>query len=160
MVKNSKLTYGQNIIKAREQTDRQEVGETLHALLKYFKNLLEDICNEQAEMCLRKGFDLKKYYIWIGLRKDSLAANVLHISPLVRYTRPIPDDEIFKDHFLWSVTNMNQVVFEWNHIGNELANYIIHNKPSFEIDTVSNAIKQQTGKIDKIEDYVIDGKLT
>lgn len=159
MVKNSNKTYGQHILDARKKVDKQEVGDTLNELLKYFKNLIDEICNQQAEVCMQKGFDLKKYYIWIGLRKSALTSNALHIFPIVRYTRPIPDNIIFKDHMLWTVKNMNMVVFEWNHVSNELANYIVNNKPTFEDQTTQMAERQQKGKIDRIEDYIIDGKL-
>lgn len=152
-------TYGQMIIEARQKTDRQEVGETVSELAKYFKNLIEEICNLQAEKCLEKGFTIDKYYIWIGLRKDDLTANALHIIPVVRKTRPIPDHTIFKDHMLWSVHDMNRVVFEWNVMSPELTEYIVHNKPKFETQTVQQAIKQKTNKIDKIEDYMENGIL-
>lgn len=159
MVKNSDKTYGQLIVEAKMKTDKQEVGETVSELSKYFIRLVEEICQQQAERCIERGFRLSKYYIWIGLRKSDLTANALHIIPTIRVSRPTPDHTIFKDSILWSVTDMNKIKYEWNVIADELANYILNNKPRFDVQTILQAIKQKTNKIDKIEDYIINDKL-
>ena len=157
MVKNSDKTYGQLIQEARQMTDRQEVGDTVRELLKYFKNLIDETCQQQAENCMSKGFTLPKYYIWIRLRKDDLTSNALHILPQARVTRPTKDQA--KDHFLWSVTNLNQIKYEWSVISNELANFIIANKHQFHPHTVAMTESQLSGKIEPINEYLVNGKL-
>ena len=143
---------------ARQMTDKQEVGDTTNELLKYLKDLVNECVNQQAEKCLEKDFTLKKYYVWIIFRKDGLSANNIHFLPQTRVTRPFKSQA--KDHILWSVTNMNEIKYEWNVISDELANYIIHNKPKFHDQTVKMAENQLKNKIEKIENYVLDGSIT
>lgn len=138
---------------ARNKTDRQEVGETLEALLIHLKDMIEEAVQLQAE----KGKYYKQYYIWVRFRKEPYANNALHIYPQCRITRPSPYQD--EDHILWSVTNMNEVKFEWNVMSKEMTGFVLANKPMFHEQTVQNAQKYTADKIEKLEDYVVDGKI-
>lgn len=153
MVKNSNKTYGELMLEARSKTDRQEVGETLQVLLKHLENLIDEAVNLQAE----KGKFYKKYYIWIRFRKEPYANNALHIYPQCRLTRPSPYQD--EDHILWSVTNMNEIKYEWNVMSEEMTAFVLANKPKFHEQTVAMAKSYKEDKIDKIEDYMIGDKV-
>lgn len=153
MVKCSDKTYGQLMLEASQLTERQEVGETNEALMKQLKGIIEEAVNLQAE----KGKFYKQYYIWIRFRKEPYTANALHLYPMCRLTRPSPYQD--KDHILWSVTNMNEVKFEWNVMSDELTNYVLANKPMFHDHTVAMAKAYKEDKLEKLDDYLVDGKI-
>lgn len=157
MVVNSDKTYGEHMEKARTITDRQEVGETLEALLKQLKSMIEESVNQQAEICMKKGFNLPKYYIWYRFRKEPYANNTIHIYPMHRTTRPSPYQD--KDHILWSVTNLNEVKYEWNVMSDEVTNYVLANKPKFHDQTVQMAQAYKQDKLEKLSDYIVGGAI-
>ena len=145
-------------------TDRQEVGETLEPVMEQLKGIVEGVVQQQYEQCMKKGFDLPKYYIHIFIIKDPMASrgldiqNVLKIrSPHVRITRPSPYQD--QDHYLWSVTNYSQIKFEWCIPTKEVMNYILANPNKFDKSYVKMLRDFSKDKIEKLEDYVIDGKV-
>lgn len=165
MVQNSIKTYGELLLEAQTKTDRQEVGETLEPILKQLQNIIEEIVQLQAESAMKGGFYLPKYYIHIFIVKDPLGANGMEApntlrirKPHCRVTRPSPYQE--EDHFLWSVTNLNDVKFEWCIPSKEIVQYVLSNPGKFHRDYVVMLRKYCEDKIDKIEDYMINGKVT
>ena len=164
MVKNSTQTYGQLILEAQTKTDRQDVGETLEPILKQLKGIIEECVQLQAEACNKGGFYLPKYYIHIFIVKDPQAyhgqeaPNVLRIrKPHCRVTRPSPYQD--EDHYLWSVTNYDHIKFEWCIPSHEVMQYILKNPNQFDVNYVRMLRQYASDKIDRIEDYMIDGKI-
>ncbi len=158
MVKNSKLTYGQLIHQAHGLTDKQEIGETVQPIMKQLEDFVNETVQKQAEACMAKGFTLDKYYIHIAIMKDPHTPNCLKIVPYpIRRTRPSPYQQ--QDHYLWSVTNMNQIQFEWCIPSKEILTYILKHPNEFDQEYIRMLHKYCKDKIDKIEDYMIDGKL-
>lgn len=157
MVRNSDKTYGQLMQQAREITERQEVGETLQALNTHFKKYIDEWVQQQAEVCMKKGFKLPKYYIWVRLRGEPYANNATHIYPMLRVTRPSPHQD--PEHILWSVTNLNEVKFEWNKMSAGMTNYVLANPDKFHEQTVGIAKSIKDDKLEKTDDYLVNGKL-
>jgi len=152
MVKNSDKTYGQLMQEARMMTDRQEIGETMPSIMAKFKSIIEECVQKEHERGT-KG----KYYIHIWVQKEPYAQNALRIYPQCRRTRPSPYQG--HDHYLWSVEDGGKVTFEWCIPNKETLNYIIKNPSKFDAKYVAMLRKYCADKIDKIEDYMIGGKI-
>lgn len=148
MVKNSTLTYGENLLKAREYKDPMEVGEVLPDLLEKFKSIIEDAVHKNYEKGV-KG----KYYIHIWIQKTPYAMNSLHIYPQCRRTRPSPYQG--NDHFLWSVEDGGKVTFEWCIPKKEQIGFILANPNDYDPEYVSMLRKFVKDKIESIEDYQV-----
>lgn len=164
MVKNSDKTYGQLILEAQTKTDKQEIGETLEPILKQLKGIIEECVQLQAEVCAKKGFYLPKYYIHLFIVKDPQAnmgqgaPNVLRIrKPHLRVTRPSPYQE--EDHYLWSVENLNKIKFEWCIPDKNTVRSVLANPQNFDPSYVSMMRKYTSDKLEKLDDYLVDGKI-
>ena len=164
MVRNSSKSYGSLILEAQTKTDSQSVGDTLDPILKQLKSIIEECVQFQAEQCSKKGFDLPKYYIHLFIVKDPQAnqgqgaPNVLRIrKPHCRVTRPSPYQE--EDHYLWSVTNHNEVKFEWCIPDKFTVQAILANPQNFDREYVNMIRKYTQDKLEKLEDYVVGGKI-
>lgn len=152
MVKNSSKTYGELMLDARKQTDRQEVGETTEALMDQFKRIIEEAVQANYE----KGVT-GKYYIHIWVNKEPYAQNTLHIYPQCRRTRPSPYQG--HDHYLWSVEDGGKVTFEWCIPKRQILQYILDNPHKFDVKYVQMLRKYMSDKLEKIEDYLIKDKI-
>ena len=152
MVKNSTKTYGELMLIARDKTDKQEVGETSEALMNDFKKIIEQAVQGNYDKGI-KG----KYYIHIWVTKEPYAQNTLHIYPQCRRTRPSPYQG--NDHYLWSVEDVGIVNFEWCIPKKEVLTYILKNPNEFDRDYVAMLQKFTKDKLEKLEDYVVDGKV-
>jgi|GEM_PF-1468269 len=152
MVKNSTKTYGELMLIARDKTDKQEVGETSEALMNDFKKIIEQAVQGNYDKGI-KG----KYYIHIWVTKEPYAQNTLHIYPQCRRTRPSPYQG--NDHYLWSVEDGGIVNFEWCIPKKEVLTYILKNPNEFDRDYVAMLQKFTKDKLEKLEDYVVDGKV-
>lgn len=158
MVKNSTKTYGEIIIEAKQKTDKQEIGETISPIMKDLEKMVTKIAQDQAYRCHEKGFHLDKYYIHLSIIKDPWSPNVLKVIPLpIRTTRPSPYQQ--EDHYLWSVTHLNHIQFEWCIPSKEILTFILKNPNQFDSNYVNMLRKYCTDKIDRIEDYTIHGKI-
>lgn len=151
MVRNSELSYGEHIEKARNITDRQEVGETMEALMKRFETIIEEAVQLEAE----RG-TTGKYYIHIWVHKTPYANNTLHIYPQCRRTRPSPYQG--HDHYLWSVEDGGKVTFEWCIPKKEVLTYILSHPNEFDVDYVRMLRKYSLDKIEKLDDYLVTTK--
>ena len=134
-----------------------EVGEILQAALPKFKAHIESIVQQQYDMCMKKGFDLKKYYIWILYYKNNHTNKLVFRPAICRVTRPSPYQD--EDMFLWSVTDYDHVKFEYAIPKKETLNYILANPDKFDKEHVKMLQRYCNDKIDKIEDYIIQGKI-
>lgn len=152
MVRNSDKTYGQLMLEARALTERQEVGETLEPLMARFKQIIEEAVQKNYENGV-----IGKYYIHIWVQKEPYAQNALHIYPQCRRTRPSPYQG--NDHYLWSVTDGGKVSFEWCIPKQEVVKYILSNPNEFDKDYVRMLRKYCSDKLEKIEDYMVKGKV-
>lgn len=153
MVKGSDKTYGALMEEARNKTDRQEVGDVSEYVNKRVLEAIEEAVQKQAEA----GKFYPKYYIWHRYRKEPYANNTLHIYPQNRITRPSPYQD--PNHALWSVTNMNEVKHEWSVMDQGMRDYVKANPNTFHQDTVKQAHDYSNDKIEKLEDYVVGGKV-
>lgn len=166
MMDNTDKSYAQLMLEASSMTDdRMEVGDVLPELMQKLKNAIEECVQKQYEACEEKGFTLPKYYIHIFITKEEHAAkiygapNVIRIrKPHCRVTRPSPYQE--DDHYLWSVTNMNEVKFEWCIPKKEVIGYILANPHEFNVEYVKMLKLYTEDKLEKIEDYLVDGKIS
>lgn len=152
MVRNSDLTYGQLMQEAAAKTDIQSVGDTLEGLMGQFMRIIEDCVQGNHE----KGVT-GKYYIHIWYNKEPYAVNTLHIYPQCRRTRPSPYQG--NDHYLWSVEDGGKVTFEWCIPEKGTLKYILANPNKFDVNYVRMLRAYCKDKIDKIEDYKVNGQL-
>jgi len=152
MVKGSDKTYGSLVLEARAKTDYQEVGETSSDLMLKFKEIIEEAVQKTYEQGITG-----KYYIHIWVQKDPYTQNAIHIYPQVRRTRPSPYQG--NDHYLWSVTEQCNVKFEWCIPKKEVMAYILNNPSEFDPKYVSMIKGYTEDKLEKMEDYLVDGKV-
>lgn len=152
MVKNSDKTYGQLMLEARAKTDRQEIGETLPSIMNKLKSVIEECVQKEYERGTRG-----RYYIHIWVQKEPYAQNALRIYPQCRRTRPSPYQG--HDHYLWSVEDGGKVTFEWCIPTKEVLNHILSNPSKFDAKYVAMLRRYCADKIDKIEDYMVGGKI-
>lgn len=152
MVKGSDKTYGQLMLEARQATEAPEVGEISSELMQRFKRIIE----EAVQKCHDKGIR-GKYYIHIWVQKEPYAQNAIHIYPQCRRTRPSPYQG--NDHYLWSVEDGGLVKFEWCIPKKEILSYILANPNEFDVQYVAMLRRYCQDKIEKIEDYLVDGKV-
>jgi hypothetical protein len=141
----------------RSPTDTPEVGEILKAALPKFKSHLESIVQQQYEKCMEKGFDLPKYYIWILYYKSEKEGKLVFRPAICRITRPSPYQD--EDMMLWSLTNYNEIKFEYAIPKKETLTYILSNPDKFEKNHVEMLRKYVQDKIEKTEDYLVEGKI-
>lgn len=156
--------YDELMLKAAYQSDQMEVGDIHPQLMQKLKEAIEDCVQKQYEECQEKDFTLPKYYIHIFITKEEHAAkvygapNVLRIrKPHCRVTRPSPYQD--EDHYLWSVTNMNQVNFEWCIPKKEVVQYILKHPQEFDVSYVTMLKKYTEDKLEKLDDYLVNGKI-
>lgn len=152
MVKNSDKTYGELMQEARAKTDHQEVGETTPQIMQKFKDIIEEAVQKNYEKGVRG-----KYYIHIWVQKEPYTQNALHIYPQCRRTRPSPYQG--NDHYLWSVEDGGIVKFEWCIPKKEVLSYILKNPHEFDKEYVAMLRKYAQDKLEKIEDYLVNGKI-
>ncbi len=152
MVQGSDKTYGQLMQEAALLTDNQEVGETLEAVTDRFKDIIEDAVQKNYENGVTG-----KYYIHIWLQKEPYANNTLRIYPQCRRTRPSPYQG--HDHYLWSVDDGGKVNFEWCVPKKEVLAYILKNPHEFDVKYVKMLKDFCNDKLDKLDDYLVNGKI-
>lgn len=152
MKKVREKTYGQLMIEARAKTERQEVGETLEGLMDRFKQIIEDAVQANFDKGVRG-----RYYIHIWVNKEPYADNSLHIYPQCRRTRPSPYQS--HDHYLWSVDDGGVINFQWCIPKKEVVAYILSHPYEFDGDYVRMLKGYCQDKIEKIEDYLVEGKI-
>jgi hypothetical protein len=153
VVKGSKQTYGEHMQKAREMTDRMEIGEVQPYVEKRVLECIEEAVNLQSEA----GKFYPKYYIWHIYTKDPYANNTLHIYPQNRLTRPSPHQ--YPNSALWSVTNMNEIKHEWSVMDAGMRKYVKANPNMFHQDTVRSVKDFSNDKLEVLSDYLVDGKI-
>lgn len=151
MVRNSDLSYGEVRLKARNMTDHQEIGETMPPVLKQFKAIIDDAIQKQYDAGISG-----KFYVHLFVRKEDDIANSLHIFAQNRITRPSPYQQ--EDHYLWSVYN-GEAKFEWCIPSKEILGYILANPYEFDPSYVRMLQNFCSDKIERIEDYFVNGKV-
>ncbi len=152
MVQGSDKTYGQLMQEAAAMTGKQEVGETVEPVMERFKLIIEDAVQKNYE----KGIT-GKYYIHIWVQKEPYAQNALRIYPQCRRTRPSPYQG--NDHYLWSVEDGGKVTFEWCIPKREVLTYILKNPHEFDINYVRMLKKYSKDKLEKLDNYLVQGKI-
>ncbi len=152
MVKGSDKTYGELMQEAASLTDSQEVGETVQPIMERFKLIIEDAVQKNYE----KGIT-GKYYIHIWVQKEPYAQNALRIYPQCRRTRPSPYQG--NDHYLWSVEDGSKITFEWCIPKREVLTHILKHPHEFDINYVKMLKKYVNDKLEKLDDYLVDGKI-
>ena len=134
-----------------------EVGEILKAAMPKLKNHIDDIVQKQYEVCMKKGFNLKKYYIWFLYYKNNTSGKLVFRPAICRSTRPSAYQD--EDMLLFSVTDYDNVKFEWAIPKKETLNYILANPDKFDKSHVEMLKKFVHDKIEKIEDYLVGNKV-
>ncbi len=131
-----------------------EVGEILQAAMPKFKAHIDSIVQQQYEMCMKKGFDLKKYYIWILYYKNNHTNKLVFRPAICRVTRPSPYQD--EDMFLWSVTDYDHIKFEYAIPKAETLNYILANPDQFDKEYVKMLRKYvgQELKVDNLFKHI------
>lgn len=152
MVLNSTKTYGELMLEAIGKTERQEVGETLTPVLERFTEIINNAVQDNYDKGIRG-----KYYIHIWINKEPYANNTLHIFPHCRRSRPSPYQG--HDHFLWSVEDGGKVTHEWSIPNKETLNYILKHPNKFDPTYVNMLRKYTQDKIEKLDDYLVNGKV-
>jgi hypothetical protein len=76
---------------------------------------------------------------------------------ICRSTRPSPYQD--EDMLLWSVTNYDHIKFEYGIPKKETLNYILANPDKFEKSHVEMLKKYTQDKLEKLDDYLVDGKI-
>ena len=152
MVKGSDKTYGQLMQEAALITDHQEVGETSEAVMTRFKDIIEDAVQKNYNNGITG-----KYYIHIWIQKEPYAQNALRIYPQCRRTRPSPYQG--NDHYLWSVEDGGKVTFEWCIPKKEVLTHILKNPHEFDVNYVRMLKKYVSDTLEKLDDYLVEGKI-
>jgi hypothetical protein len=137
--------------------DMPEVGEILQAALPKFKAHIESIAQQQYEKCQEKGFDLPKYYIWILYYKSNESGKLVFRPAICRVTRPSPYQD--EDMFLWSVTNYNKPKFEYAIPKASTLKYFLENPDKCEKNHLEMLKKYVQDNLEKVEDYLVDGRI-
>ena len=153
MVQGSAKTYGELMLEARSQTDRQEVGETLPHVLQHIKDKIIDYA---VQANYEKGIK-GKYYIHVRVQLEPYSTHALHLYPQCRRTRPSPYQ--VDDHYLWSVEDGGKVTFEWCIPKKEVVHYILKHPGEFDVEYVRMIRKYTSDRLEKIEDYMIGDKV-
>jgi hypothetical protein len=130
-----------------KQVDGAEVGE----MLKYANRRILHVINNIVQMNYDKGIR-RKYYIhfWFQTQGDQYAPNY-HC----RRTRPSPYQ--MTDHYLWSVEDGGKVTFEWCIPRKEVMAEVLNHPYDYPRDYVEMLRKYVADKIEKIDDYLVDG---
>lgn len=139
------------MLEARAMTAASEIGEIQPDIERRFKDIIQEAVQANYDNGVRG-----KYYIHIILRKEPYANNALHIYPMCRRTRPSPYQN--EDHFLWSVDGA-KVTPEWNIPSQEVVGYILAHPYKFHNDLVAMCRRYCSDRLEKMEDYVVDGKV-
>src|SRR6185436_20927487 len=131
-----------------QSVDDIEVGE----MLKYAQRRIVHVINNLVQMNYDQG-TRGKYYIhfWFQPQGDQYAPKFQ-----CRRTRPSPYQT--EDHYLWSVEDGGKVTFEWCVPKKETLSYIMNNPHEFDQEYVVALKKYCLDKLEKIEDYLVDGK--
>ena len=148
MVRGSDKTYGQLMLEASQLTERQEVGETMQAVMDRFKKIIENAVQKNFENGVRG-----RYYIHIWVQKDPYAQNALHLYPQCRRTQPSPYQG--HDHYLWSVNDGGRVEFEWCIPKKEVVGYVLANPHEFDANYVRMLKRYVSDKLEKMSDYIV-----
>ena len=139
------MTYGDAIIKARSQTDRQEVGETREAIEEHFAKIFCEAIEGNKNV-------KQDWYIWIRVRHDAYADNAMHLIPMTRLTRPSPYEA--QDHYLWLYRpNRNELVYQWNIPSKLIVANVLANPTKYDPEWVRMLRKYQKGTLD--QEYII-----
>jgi hypothetical protein len=152
MVLNSTKTYGQLMQEAAALMDKQEVGETLEAVMERFKKIIEDAVQANYDNGVTG-----KYYIHIWVQKEPYAQNAIRIYPQCRRTRPSPYQG--NDHYLWMVEDGGKVTFQWCIPKQEVLNYVLGNPEKYDPAYVRSLRAYVKGNIENIRDYMTDGEV-
>lgn len=133
-----------------QSVDEVEVGE----MLKYASRRIIHVINNIVQMNYDQG-SRGKYYIhfWFQPQGDQYAPKYQ-----CRRTRPSPYQT--EDHYLWSVEDGGKVTFEWCIPKKETMAYVLNNPHEFDKDYVDMLKKYVRDKLEKMEDYLVDGKIS
>lgn len=133
----------------RKSVDDVEVGQ----MLEYANRRIVHVINNIVQMNYDKGIR-GKYYIhfWFQPQGDQYSPNFQ-----ARRTRPSPYQ--MSDHYLWSVEDGGKVTFEWCIPKKEQLSYILNNPHEFDKDYVAMLKKYTKDKMEKIDDYLVAGKI-
>lgn len=134
-----------------------EAGEILNAAMPKFKAHIDDIAQQQYDMCMKKGFNLPKYYIWLLYYKNNHTGKLVFRPAICRVTRPSPYQD--EDMILWSVTNYDHVQFEYAIPKKETLNYILANPGMYDKEHVNMLRKYCNDTLEKPEDYMVGNKV-
>ena len=148
MVRNSDKTYGEFLNEARQQTDPMELGEVTPGVFQAFKDKIEEAVQGQYEHN-----PVKNFYIHLFVMKDPYAANAIKICAHNRRTRPSPYQDF--DHYLYSVTDYNNVKFEWCIPKKEITAQVLENPTLFHPEYVSLLRKYVSDTLENASDYVL-----
>lgn len=152
MVRGSDKTYGELMQEARTMKSPMEIGEITPQVMNKFLDLIE----EGIQGNLKKGIR-GKYYIHLWTQKTPYAQNSIHLYCQTRRTRPSPYQG--NDHYLWSVEHGDKIKFEWCIPKIEMIAHILQNPHEFSLDYVILLKDYLKDKLEKIEDYLVDGKV-
>jgi hypothetical protein len=132
-----------------KSVDGAEVGE----MLKYATRRMLHVINNVVKMEYDRGIR-GKYYIhfWFQTENDGYRPNYQS-----RRTRPSPYQ--MEDHYLWSVEDGGKINPEWSIPKKEIRTYILEHPYEFDPEYVEMLTKYMQGTLDKISDYVVNGKV-
>ncbi len=133
-----------------------EVGEILQAAMPKLKAHIEDIVQMQYDTCMKKGFHLKKYYIWFLYYRRHDNGKIVFRPAICRSTRPSPYQD--EDMFLWSVTDYDHIQFEWAIPKKETISNVLANPHMFDKDYVKMLRDYVNDKLESFSDYLVEGK--
>lgn len=133
-----------------KSVDGAEVGEMLH----YAKKRIVHVINKIVEANHKKGIT-GKYYIhfWFQPIGGNYSPNY-HC----RRTRPSPYEKF--DHYLWSVDDGGIVKYEWCIPKKEILTEILSHPHDYDPEYVAMLKNFTNDKMERIEDYMIEGKVT
>lgn len=132
-----------------KEVDGVEVGQ----MLEYANRRIVHVINNIVQMNYDQG-TRGKYYIhfWFQPIEERYSPNFQ-----CRRTRPSPYQT--EDHYLWRVEDGGKVIFEWCIPKKETLSYILKHPHEFDSDYVRMLMDYMRDKLDRIEDYAVNGQL-
>lgn len=130
-----------------------EVGDVLASYVSKLKYRIDRIVQNNFDNGVSG-----KYYIHFWFQTVQTEEGIKYL-PMFQCRRTRPSPYQMQDHYLWSVDQGGLVKPEWNIPPKETITYILANPEKFDKELVTMLRRYCNDKLEKIEDYIIQGKI-
>ena len=145
------------LLKSKRRFDGREIGDIQTIVNQQMIDAINKIVQQNYDACIKVGQHIPNYYIHIFLNTHQVGAGQIGVKIHSRRTRPSPYQE--EDHILYKVTNYDHIEYVWNIPKREYLAYILANPNEFDKDYVTMIRQYLNDKLEKLEDYLVDGEI-